>query len=175
MSSFEQSWSLMKNFYIDPNDSNTARVDRWRFGIPSASLGGPPRPEIVRHGKKGSDGEKYYTSYNLASPYFRNKDWGHNSKTDKFGITEFDEGSQEMTEDERIRRIIDTIVHEEGHAAIDPPLRAEAHEDWMNDSYEQAKLSDFQPSTNTHEAGAMLVEGIPFDQQADVLRRRGYL
>tara|TARA_R110002153_G_scaffold55813_6_gene154731 strand:- start:6400 stop:6927 length:528 start_codon:yes stop_codon:yes gene_type:complete len=175
MSAFGQSWDLMKSFYLDPNDSDTAKYTKWQFQLPTVSPGGKARPDITDYGQRGSDGEKYYTAYNLASPFFRNKDWGFNSKRDVFGINEFDEGSQEMTEDERIRRIIDTIVHEQGHAAIAPPLNSEAHENWMNDPYEQAKLSDFQPSTNTHEAGAMLIEGIPFDQQADVLRRRGYL
>ena len=172
---FDQSWDFMKSFYLDPKDPMTARYAPWQYQLPTVKPGGEPRPDIVDYAQRNVDGDKYYTAYNLASPYFRNKDWGMKSKRDVLGVRERDIGSIPMNEEEMIQRIIDTIVHEQGHAAIDPPLRSEAHEDWMNDEYERAQLSDFQPSTNTHEAGAMLVEGIPFDQQADVLRRRGYL
>lgn len=175
MSAFNRSWDFMKSFYLDPKDPMTARYSQYRHTLPTVEPGGKPRPDILNYGQKNAQGDTYYTAYNLANPYFHNKDWGFNSKRDVFGVREHDIGSIPMNEEEMIQRIIDTIVHEQGHAAIDPPLRSEAHEDWMNDEYEQAQLSDFQPSTNIHEAGAMLIEGIPFDQQADVLRRRGYL
>ena len=175
MSVFDQSWDFMKSFYLDPNDSTVATYTPYQYVLPTVEPGGKPRPDLLDYGQKNAEGDTYYTAYNLANPYFHNKDWGLNSKRDVFGVREHDIGSIPMNEDEMIQRIVDTIVHEQGHAAIDPPLRSEAHEDWMNDPYEQAQLSAFQPSTNTHEAGAMLIEGIPFDQQADVLRRRGYL
>ena len=170
MSAFDQSWDFMKSFYLDPKDPTTARYAPYQYLLPTVKphknwqLGGKPRPDILNYGKTNSIGDEYYTYYNLANPFFRIKDWDAR-----------DGGSVEMTEDEMIRRIIDTVVHEEGHAAIDPPLRHEAWEDWQNSEDEGARHSWFQPSKHTHEAGAMLIEGIPFDQQADVLRRRGYL
>lgn len=161
---FDRTWLLVKSFFLDPDLRDVAGYDQWMYQLPTVSPGGMPRPEIVNYGKKNSEGDTYYTHYNLAHPYFRNKDW--NAR---------DEGTVEMTEDEMIQRIIDTIVHEEGHAAIDPPLRQEAHEDWRNSEDENAALGWFQPSRQEHEAGAMLIEGIPFEEQRDVLRRRGYL
>lgn len=162
---FERTWDLvLKSFILDPDLRDAAKYDPYTYQLPTVSPGGLPRPEIVNYGKTNSVGDEYYTYYNLAHPFFRNKDW-----------TARDEGSVEMTEDEMIQRIIDTIVHEEGHAAIDPPLRREAWEDWQNSEDEDARHGWFHPSKNTHEAGAMLIEGIPFEEQRDVLRRRGYL
>lgn len=161
---FDRTWLLVKSFILDPDLRESAKYDPYTYQLPTVSPGGEPRPEILNYGKTNSDGDEYYTYYNLAHPFFHNKDW-----------TARDEGSVRMNEDEMIQRIIDTIVHEEGHAAIDPPLRTEAYEDWRNDPYERAALSDFQPSRHTHEAGAMLIEGIPFEEQRDLLERRGYL
>ena len=79
----------------------------------------------------------------------------------------------EMTEEERIKRIIDTIVHEEGHEAIKEPLYAEAHMDYVQSESPYAYFSHFLPDPRIEEHGAMLVEGIPMSELDETKMRRG--
>lgn len=168
MTAFDTAWSLIKAFYLDPNDEMAG----WRAAAPYSGLGLRRKKRTPE--KETSEG-KYRIGLNLAHPYYKYKDFSINPWTRDEERNIVEANTMSMNEDELIQRIIDTIVHEEGHQAIEAPLSAEAHRQYMEDESPYAYFSHFLPSTQTKERGAMLIEGIPLSEQRDVMERRGYL
>jgi hypothetical protein len=169
MSAFDTAWDLIKMpFYIDPKDDDAG----WKASEPYFGIGLRRKNKTTE--RETSDG-KYRTGLNLAHPYYKFKNFSVNPwiRSEQGDIVEAN--NEQMNEDEMIQRIIDTIVHEEGHHAIEGPLQTDAHAEFMADESPYAYFSNFLPSTQTKERGAMLVEGIPLSEQRDVMRRRGYL
>ena len=157
MSVFDKAWDIVKAFYIDPDDKDAG----WMAEYPYYGLS--EKQKEITPEKETSDG-KYRVGLNLAHPFYRYKDYHY-----------ADGGKTPMTEDEMIQRIIDTIVHEEGHHAIEAPLYSDAHKRFYESDDDYAYFSNFAPSRYKKEAGAMLIEGIPFSEQSKELERRGYM
>ena len=164
MSPFDRAWELAKAFYVDKDDPNAA----WYSPHPHWDMGETRLAQSMKEKTplKGDPGALYRVGLNLANPYFRFSDWDADPEKGN---------SVEMDEDERIKRIIDTIVHEEGHHAIMEPLEREAWEDFRSAKDENVFAHHFLPSRQTKEHGAMIVEGIPLNRHMETLRRRGYL
>lgn len=160
VSAFGRAWGLLKAFYVDKDDP----LAGWYRPYPTFSDHAWPvkRRTPLR---ESPDGRGYRVGLNLADPYYRYLEYEPN-----IGLR----ARTPMNEDEKIKRIIDTIVHEEGHHAILGPLDIEAYEDFIADDFDRPH-SSFLPTRQTQEYGAMTVEGIPLNQQKDELRRRGYL
>jgi hypothetical protein len=92
--------------------------------------------------------DKYVTAVNLAHPLYSWDDAGNRNE---------ELGGRRLSEDEMIQRIIESIMHEEGHEAI-------------QDEFSPRLLGDSE-----NEYGAMLVEGMEHPAIMEELRRRGLL
>lgn len=156
MTAFDRAWGLTKAFYLAPSSD----LAGYHAEYPYSELPYRDRKNVPMKNAKG--GANYRVGINLAHPLFRYLDLDRGKST-----------GREMTEDERIQRIIDTIVHEEGHQAIKEPLYAEAYMDYMRDESPYAYFSHFLPDPSIEEHGAMLVEGIPMSELSETMRRRG--
>ena len=154
MSAFDEAWNLTKSdFYFGSDDPKKEAGFH--------STGG------WTHGMEGADkldfrGRDYITGVNLNHPIYRYKDWLSDSK-------------QTLTDDERIKRIIDTIIHEEGHEAIYQPLVETKNLEFEDEGYEPYYYSDSYPSTLPQEYGAMLIEGMSKDEIEAELKRRNIM
>lgn len=168
MSAFDEAWDITKAFYLDPNDEDAG----WKAAWPYSGLG--LRRKNRTPERETSEG-KYRVGLNLAHPYYKYKDFSINPWTRDEERNIVEANTTPMNEDEMIQRIIDTIVHEEGHHSIEAPLESEAYRQFRADESPYAYFSNFLPSTHTKERGAMLIEGIPLSEQRDVMERRGYL
>ena len=154
---FDRAWfKVSKAFYLAPNSD----LAGYHQVMPYYNL--PSRDKKNVPEKKSKYSGKYRVGANLAHPYFKYLDLDRGEST-----------GREMTEEERIKRIIDTIVHEEGHEAIKEPLYAEAHMNYMQSESPYAYFSHFLPDPRIEEHGAMLVEGIPMSELSETMRRRG--
>ena len=169
MTAFEEAWAIAKDFYFGTDHASTPGGFQTRNGL-LASLMSPSNK--VRPKSSVSGDGKYWAATNLSHPAYQYEDWLE------------DEPTQQLSEDESIRRIISTLVHEEGHEAITDPLETEAHEDFFNSKegdpygrYPSRGLSysrDFHPSKNVRERGAMLIEGLTPEQIHEEMSRRGF-
>ena len=152
MTAFDTAWSLLKSdFYFGDNDP------RKEGGFHSTGGWTPfsGSQNLQRH--KG-----YITGVNLNHPIYHYKDWSGDRE-------------QTLTEDERINRIIDTIIHEEGHEAIYHPLVETKRLEFEDVGYEPTYYSEAYPSTKPQEYGAMLIEGMNHDEIMAELERRGII
>ena len=152
MTAFDTAWVLLKSdFYFGDNDP------RKEGGFHSTG-GWTPYP-----GSKNLQSHKgYITGVNLNHPIYHYKDW-------------LGDREQNLTDDERINRIIDTIVHEEGHQAIWKPLVETKDLEFEDVGYEPKYYSESYPDDIPQEYGAMLIEGMRHPEIMDELRRRGYI
>jgi len=154
LSAFDEAWNLTKSdFYFGSDDPKKEAGFH--------STGG------WTHGMEGADkldfrGRDYITGVNLNHPIYRYKDWLSDSK-------------QTLTDDERIKRIIDTIIHEEGHEAIYQPLVETKNLEFEDEGYEPYYYSESYPSTLPQEYGAMLIEGMSKDEIEAELKRRNIM
>lgn len=112
---------------------------------------------------------------NLAHPMMKYKDFRtdrkYDSETDR-NYTEDTYGMEPMSEDEMMQQAIKVLLHEQGHGMLEHLLDSERHR-----AFYAGELGDYYTPVPTlqGERGALLMEGIPFEDQEDVLRRRGYL
>jgi len=79
-----------------------------------------------------------------------------------------------MNEEDTIRRIIDSIAHEEGHQAVFSPLKENREMEFEDEGYEPMYYSESNPPNTQQEYGAMLVEGMEHQGIMDELRRRRF-
>lgn len=93
----------------------------------------------------------YYTGVNLSHPLYHG-----------------------MNEEDTIRRIIDSIAHEEGHQAVFSPLKENREMEFEDEGYEPMYYSESNPPNTQQEYGAMLVEGMEHQGIMDELRRRRF-
>ena len=154
MSAFDKAWNLTKSdFYFGSDDPKKE--------------GGFHSTGGWTHGMEGADkldfrGRDYITGVNLNHPIYHYKDW-------------LGDREQTLTDDERINRIIDTIVHEEGHEAIYHPLVETNRLEFEDVGYEPTYFSEAYPSTLPQEYGAMLIEGMNHDEIMAELYRRNII
>lgn len=164
MSAFGQAWGIAKDFYF--GQKHPHEEGGYHQRVPPSVIAGPEGAHNVRS-KEGKAGP-YWAAANLSHPIFQYEDWLPPEGID----ADLHIPRQRLDEDEMIRRIINTLVHEEGHEAILSPLEAEAYEDWNNtdDGY----FSNFQPSNQVQEHGAMLIEGLSNPEIRAEMQRRGF-
>jgi len=154
MTAFDTTWALLKSdFYFGSNDPG----DEGGFH----STGG------WTSGMEGADklqfrGKNYLTGVNLNHPIYHYKDW-------------LGDREQNLTDDERIKQIIDTIVHEEGHEAIYSPLVETKDLEFEDAGYEPKYFSESFPGPIPQEYGAMLIEGMRRPEIMNELRRRNFI
>ena len=166
MTAFDQAWGIAKDFYLGADHPHAEGGFMQRHEPEDWQVEGS---DNVRS-KEGKEGP-YWTGVNLAHPIFQYEDW--QPPEDIFADFHYPE--QRLDEDEMIRRIINTLVHEEGHEAILDPLNAEAHEDFFNSEDMNALYSrDFAPSNQVQEHGAMLIEGLSNPEIRAEMQRRGF-
>lgn len=152
MTAFDTAWSLLKSdFYFGDNDP------RKEGGFHSTGGWTPYSGSKNLQSHKG-----YITGVNLNHPLYHYKDWSGDRE-------------QTLTEDERINRIIDTIVHEEGHQAIWKPLVETKDLEFEDVGYDPKYYSESYPDTLPQEYGAMLIEGMNHDEIMAELQRRNII
>jgi hypothetical protein len=154
LTAFDTTWDLLKSDFYFGSDNP---YDEGGFH----STGG------WTTGMKGADklkfrGKEYLTGVNLNHPIYNYKDWLGNRE-------------QNLTDDERIKQIIDTIVHEEGHQAIWNPLVETNNLEFEDAGYEPKYFSESYPNSIPQEYGAMLIEGMRHPEIMDELRRRKFI
>lgn len=137
----DKAWELLKDFYYGSTNPNKSAGFSTRHD--------PKGIKRLHEGGKGVERNKgYVAAANISHPIFQYKDWHE------------DEPSEKLSEEESIKEIISTLVHEEGHEAIRDPLEAEAHEDFYNSDDIYATYPLFAPSKGTHEYGALMIEAL---------------
>tara|TARA_R110002051_G_C8545715_1_gene471877 strand:+ start:98 stop:607 length:510 start_codon:yes stop_codon:yes gene_type:complete len=166
MTAFDQAWDIAKDFYLGQNHPHEEGGFHQRW--PPETFAGPVGSHNVR--SKEGEGGPYWSGANIAHPIYQYEDWlPPEGEEPDWHIPR-----QRLDEDEMVRRIIQTLVHEEGHEAILNPLEAEAHEDFFNSEDMNALYSrDFAPNNQVQEHGAMLIEGLSNPEiRAEMQRRR---
>jgi hypothetical protein len=148
MTAFDTTWALLKSdFYFGSDNPDKEGGFHSTGGWKTL-----PGSENVRSSRDG-----YATGVNLNHPYYHHKDWSG-------------ERQEPLNEDEQIKNIINTIVHEEGHEAIYNPLVETNDLEFEDAGYEPQFFSESYP-----EHGAMLIEGMRHKEINAELKRRGYI
>lgn len=143
---FDTAWDLLKDFYHG-TENPLEEGGKW----------------VADGWKRNHNPDKYYyTGVNLNHPIYQFRDW----------LKGKDDAKEKLTENEMIQRIIETIIHEEGHEAIFNPLKENMDLHFEDIGYEPKYYSESTPPTKQQEYGAMLVEGMQHDDIMAELRRR---
>jgi len=156
--SFEDAWSLAKDFYLGSDDYGQEGGFHSRWG---PTFEGSENVRV----KQGND-RFYYTGVNLNHPSMRYKDWLNHAQ----GLDVKDK----MSEAETIQQIIDILIHEEGHEAVYDPLREDKVNEYKRLGIEPYYFSAYEPDNQVQERGAMIIEGLNPEERESEMRRRGF-
>jgi hypothetical protein len=149
MTAFDTAWAIFKSDFYYNGDDPLKEGGKW------VGDGWTPNHNPEKY---------YYTGVNLNHPIYQFKDWLKGK-----------EGAEEkLSEDDTIKRILETIMHEEGHEAVIEPLTENMDRGFEEEGYEPTYFSESIPPNRQQEYGAMLVEGMSHDDIMAELRRRNF-
>ena len=175
MTAFDTAWDLVKAFYLDPG-GEAGWMTELSSGVPERASVSHRNHEVKRPPIAAKTfGDRYHMGVNLAHPMFKYNDFRVERKYDEerdrhYGKRHY--GMEPMSEEQMMQEAIKTLLHEQGHGMIEPLLSQE-----RSRAFFAGELGDYFSPTPLlqREVGAMLMEGIPFKDHKEVLRRRGYL